>query len=158
MDFTVCILSISGHLVRLVLCKVYGGYTWLDRHLNWILILNFIGLVGSVEQGIVLYGPRIITVRLKRDDGHSLTPFWEGDQTLKDQQYCLMLPKVTKGSIRKRSKSFIVEGSHLHYVGGNIKKSPRLLFCSITTSMSACYSYALMHWLIFPNATWINKR
>ena len=58
-----------------------------------------------------------------------------------------MLPKVTKGGIGgicKRSKSFIVEGSHLHYVGGNVKKSPRLLFCG-TTSMSACYSHVLMH-------------
>ena len=35
--------------------------------------------------------------------------------------------KATKCSLRKRSKFFIVEGGHLHYVGGKFKKSPRLV-------------------------------
>ena len=35
--------------------------------------------------------------------------------------------EVTKCTIRKRSKFFIVEGGHLHYVGGKVKKSPKLV-------------------------------
>ena len=35
--------------------------------------------------------------------------------------------KATKGSIRKHSKFFVVEGGHLHYIGGKVKKSPRLV-------------------------------
>lgn len=35
--------------------------------------------------------------------------------------------KAMKNSIRKRSKFFVMEAGHLHYVGGKLKKKPRLV-------------------------------
>ena len=39
--------------------------------------------------------------------------------------------KATKSSLRKRSKFFIMEGGHLHYVSGKVKKKPRLVVLSV---------------------------
>ena len=39
--------------------------------------------------------------------------------------------KFAKCSLRKRSKFFTMEGGHLHYVGGKVKKNPRLVVQSV---------------------------
>ena len=39
--------------------------------------------------------------------------------------------KAAKSGLRKRSKFFSMEGGHLHYVGGKIKKNPRLVVQSV---------------------------
>ena len=39
--------------------------------------------------------------------------------------------EAAKSGLRKRSKFFSMEGGHLHYVGGKIKKNPRLVVQSV---------------------------
>ena len=39
--------------------------------------------------------------------------------------------KATKSGLYKRSKFFTVEGGHLHYIGGKIKKKHRLVLQSV---------------------------
>lgn len=39
--------------------------------------------------------------------------------------------KATKSSLLKRSKFFTMESGHLHYVGGKVKKKPRLFVQSV---------------------------
>ena len=39
--------------------------------------------------------------------------------------------KKEKHGLRKRAKYFIVEGSHLHYIGGKTKKCPRLVISDV---------------------------
>lgn len=39
--------------------------------------------------------------------------------------------KATKSGLRKRSKFFTMEGGHLHYIGGKVKKKPRLVVQSV---------------------------
>lgn len=46
---------------------------------------------------------------------------------LKSGAYPGGVDKVYKSGLRKRSKFFVLEGGHLHYVGGKDKRTPRLV-------------------------------
>ena len=70
-----------------------------------------------------------VEVETSDDINETLGRYFYSDiaKCLSTGAYSADADKATKGSIRKCSKFFVLEGGHLHYIGGKVKKSPRLV-------------------------------